>query len=134
VLLHYETPGHDLVRPHMLLVRLDDQLAACHAASSGSSSVDHKIEGPIFRPKKTRDVKPVYPASMQRQRLQGVVVVDMVVSEAGCVTDAHVVRSVAPALDLAALQAASRWTYAPLRHGDHAHPVHMMVTINFTLD
>lgn len=133
LMLHRESIGHDPVRPHLLLVRLDEQQAACQAASPRPTPPDDDMTGSFDAPRKTRDVKPNYPMSMQRQRVQGVVIIDMIISDEGCVASARVLRSVAPTLDLAALQAASRWTYAPLQHGDHTHATVMTVTVNFLL-
>lgn len=67
----------------------------------------------IKPPHKTRDVKPQYPVEAQRQGIQGVVVLEAVISARGCVERAQVIRGVYPSLDVAALRAVMGWLFTP---------------------
>jgi TonB family protein len=55
-------------------------------------------------PRKLKDVKPVYPADAQSNRVQGIVIIEATIDTSGKVTNARVLRSIAR-LDDAALDA-----------------------------
>ena len=54
--------------------------------------------------RKLKDVKPVYPADAQSDRVQGIVIIEATIDTSGKVTNARVLRSIAR-LDDAALDA-----------------------------
>jgi TonB family protein len=78
-------------------------------------------------------VAPVYPKAMQDQRIQGVVIIEATIATTGCVSDATVLRSVHPTIDVATLAAVSLWLYEPTLLNGAPIPVIMTVTVNFTL-
>jgi TonB family protein len=88
--------------------------------------------GDVRTPTKLKDVKPVYPPIAQSARVQGVVLIDAVIDEAGHVANARVTKSI-PLLDAAALDAVSRWQYMPNDADGHPVAVVMTVTVNFVL-
>lgn len=100
-----------------------------HTVSSGTDRQGRKI----IAPRKVRDVRPVYPQAMQQRRVQGRVVLESVISHAGCVINLEVMGSVDPMLDLAALRAISQWTFTPTSLDGQPVPVSMTVSINFSL-
>jgi protein TonB len=63
--------------------------------------------------------------------IDGVVVAEILVNEAGIVSGARVLKSIPP-LDDAALQAVREWRYDPTIVDGKAVPVRMTVTVNFT--
>jgi protein TonB len=83
-------------------------------------------------PRKVHDVAPRYPELAQRANIEGVVIIEAVISVDGSVRDARVLRSVA-LLDHAALDAVRQWRYAPTRLGGVAVPVIVTVTVQFRL-
>lgn len=87
----------------------------------------------ITPPRKTRDVRPVYPPIARSAGIQGTVVVEAMVDASGKVTDAKVTRSVYPLLDQAALDALAQSEFAPARCGDVAVPMVITVTQQFTV-
>ena len=58
------------------------------------------------------------------------VILQVVINEAGNVADATVVRSI-PLLDEAAIQAVRQWQFAPTVVNGQPVPVKMAVTVNF---
>ena len=88
--------------------------------------------GRVEPPRKTKDVRPVYPDAAQRARIQGLVIIDAMISTTGCVSHARVLRSM-PYLDIPAVQAVSQWVFQPARVNDEPLPVFMTVTVNFAL-
>jgi protein TonB len=83
-------------------------------------------------PRKVHDVAPRYPELAQRAGVDGVVIIEAVISVDGSVRDARVLRSVA-LLDRAALDAVKQWRYAPTRLNGVAVPVIVTVTVQFRL-
>jgi protein TonB len=63
-------------------------------------------------PRLIRKVKPVYPPDAFKKKVEGTVLVEIVIGADGRVVQARVLRSV-PSLDAAALAAVRQWTFAP---------------------
>jgi periplasmic protein TonB len=91
-----------------------------------------RIGGDVHMPSKVHDVAPVYPQIAQSARVEGVVIIEAVISVDGSVRDARVLRS-QPLLDRAALDAVRQWRYAPTRLNGVAVPVIVTVTVHFRL-
>jgi protein TonB len=91
-----------------------------------------RVGGNIRAPTKTKDVKPAFPPIAQSARVQGVVILELVVDEDGSIANARVLRSI-PLLDEAALGAVSQWRFTPTELNGRAVGVIMTVTVNFTL-
>jgi TonB family protein len=75
--------------------------------------------------------RPVFPPEALAAGVDGVVIAEVVISPAGDVVDAKIVRSI-PMLDDAALRAVRNWHFAPTVVNDQPVPVRMTVTVNFT--
>jgi TonB family protein len=91
-----------------------------------------KIGGEIKAPKKTRDVRPIYPVEAQANRIQGVVIIEAVLDAGGKVAAARVLRSI-PVLDEAALAAVRQWEFEPTLMNGAPTAAMMTLTVNFTL-
>ena len=92
-----------------------------------------RIGGNIRQPMKVKDVKPVYPPIAQASKVQGVVIIEAIVDQAGRIADARVLRSI-PLLDQAALEAVSQWEYVPTLLNGAPTAVVMTVTVNFRVE
>jgi periplasmic protein TonB len=97
-----------------------------------SSTAPVRIGGLVQMPSKVHDVAPIYPQIAQSARVEGVVIVEAVISTDGSVRDARVLRSL-PLLDRAALDAVKQWRYAPTRLNGVVVPVIVTVTVHFRL-
>jgi TonB family protein len=84
-------------------------------------------------PKKIKNVEPVYPEAVQREGIQGVVVIEAVVGADGKVRDPKVIQSI-PQLDAAALAAVRQWEYEPARVNGAPAAVVMTVRVAFALE
>ena len=91
-----------------------------------------RVGGNLRMPTKVRDVKPLYPLAARAARVQGVVLVETLIDEAGNVANARVVRSI-PLLDDAALESVSRWQFSPTELNGLPVAVLVTITVNFTL-
>ena len=91
-----------------------------------------KAGGAIKPPQKIHDVRPVYPDDAQAAGVEGVVILDIVISTEGSVIATSVLRSV-PMLDDAAEHAVMQWRFEPTLLNGEPVEIEMVVTINFTL-
>jgi protein TonB len=91
-----------------------------------------RVGGDIREPRKVKHVDPVYPLAAKEARIQGVVILECVISAQGKVADVKVLRG-APLLDDAAVVAARQWAYTPTLVGGVPVPVVMTVTVWFNL-
>jgi periplasmic protein TonB len=83
-------------------------------------------------PRKTVDVRPVYPEIARAAHVEGTVVLEAVLDTTGRVTQLKVIKSVS-LLDQAALDAVRLWRYTPSLYGGRPVSVLMTVTVRFTL-
>jgi len=97
-----------------------------------TGGVPVRVGSAIKEPRKIRDVRPVYPEIAQAARVQGIVIIEVIVDELGLVRDAKVLRSV-PLLDEPALDAVRQWQFVPTLLNGVPVPIVMTVTVNFTL-
>ena len=91
-----------------------------------------RVGGHIKPPVKLKNVPPEYPDLALAARVQGVVILECVISPRGTVTDVKVLRSI-PLLDQAAVDAVREWVYTPTLLNGIPVPVVMTVTVNFDL-
>jgi TonB family protein len=92
-----------------------------------------KVGGAIKAPKKLVNVPPRYPADALQAKVQGVVVLDVVVDAQGVPTEVQVSRSV-PMLDAAAVEAVRQWRYEPTLLNGVPVPIAMSVEVGFAVD
>ena len=90
-----------------------------------------RVGGQVRPPVRIKEVPPVYPAIAKSAQVQGDVVIEATIDEAGKVADARVVKSI-PMLDQAALDAVRQWEYQPSLLNGVPTPVVMTVTIKST--
>jgi protein TonB len=91
-----------------------------------------RVGGQIKEPSKIRNVAPAYPDIAKQARVQGVVVLEAVISPSGEVTNVRVLRGV-PLLNDAAAAAVRQWRYTPTTLNGQPVAVVMTVTVNFRL-
>jgi protein TonB len=86
----------------------------------------------IARPRKIKDVKPVYPQPALAAQVGGSVLIEATIGADGKVHNARIVRSVA-VLDQAALDAVRQWEFEPSRLNGVAVAVIMVIVVTFSL-
>lgn len=91
-----------------------------------------RVGGNIKPPTKVRDVRPVYPEIALNAKVQGVVILEVLIGVDGSVQDAQVLRSI-PLLDEAARDAVMQWQFVPTLMNGVPIPVVMTCTVNFTV-
>ena len=101
-------------------------------ATNGAVASRIKVGGSIRPPRKVVDVKPEYPQDAKDAKVQGVVILGIVIGEDGAVIDTEIAQSILE-LDQAAIDAVSQWKFEPTLLNGEPVEVEMTVTINFTL-
>lgn len=97
------------------------------------ANADPSAPGKTREPRKVKTVAPTYPDAAKAARIQGTVVLDAIISPAGCISSLRVLRGVSPELDAAAMIAVGQWRYTPTLLDGRPVPVVMTITVNFRL-
>jgi protein TonB len=91
-----------------------------------------RIGDGIDRPRKIKDVKPMYPLPAMSARVGGNVLIEATIGADGKVHAARVLKSIA-LLDKAALDAVRQWEFEPSRRSGVAVAVTMVIIVTFAL-
>jgi protein TonB len=86
------------------------------------------------QPVARHQARPVYPADLRRQGVEGSAVVDFIVDTDGNVRNATAIRATSPEFGVSAVSAVSKWIFTPGRRANHAVFTHLQVPIDFTLE
>jgi TonB family protein len=93
-----------------------------------------RVGGNIRAPLKTRDVRPVYPASMRDAGREGIVPIEAIIGVDGTVTSVRILSAdVHPDFALAAADAVRQWRFTPTLLNGSPVEVVMTVSVTFTL-
>lgn len=112
-----------------------EALPAAGAARAGAARAPIRVGGNIRAPKKVKDVKPAYPASMRAAGLTGVVPIEAVIGRDGSVSSVRVLSAqVHPDFAIAAVDAVRQWQFTPTLLNGTAVEVVMTVTVRFDLE
>lgn len=84
-------------------------------------------------PVKIQHVQPNYPADARARRIQGVVILDVVLDRTGRVSSVQVLQSPDVSLENAAIEAVRQWEYAPTLVNGQPVSIILTVTVSFTL-
>jgi TonB family protein len=87
----------------------------------------------VTMPKVVRDVKPNYPDSMKKERVQGKVMLEAVVTKDGNVGEVTVKEPLHPELDAEAVKAMKQWEFLPGTREGKPVDVAVEVEMTFTL-
>jgi TonB family protein len=85
------------------------------------------------KPKKIKEVKPVYPAAALEKKIQGIVILEATTNAKGQVINIQAISSPDPLLTEAAVAAVKQWVYEPYIVKGEAKAVAFTVTVTFTL-
>jgi protein TonB len=92
-----------------------------------------RVGGDVKAPQLTNRVEPSYPEAARKARMEGVVILEAIITATGSVEDVKVLKSVNPLLDAAASRAVSQWRYRPATLNGRAVRVYLTVTVTFNL-
>ncbi|HEX6465036.1 MAG TPA: M56 family metallopeptidase [Vicinamibacterales bacterium] len=91
-----------------------------------------RLGGNVKPPAKLKDVKPVYPEDAMAAKIQGELILEVIVDDTGHVADARVVQGV-PELNDAALKAVTQWEFTPTLLNGAPTAVILTCTMTFSL-
>src|SRR4030095_7328327 len=91
-----------------------------------------RVGGNVREPKPLKIVEPRYPREAMKGRIEGVVVLEAVVTEKGTVDKVKVISG-PPQLIAAAVDAIHQWRYEPTVLNGQPVPVILTANINFSL-
>jgi protein TonB len=103
-------------------------------SGGGTGGGIYRAGGAVSAPRLIKEVKPKYTSEALVKRIQGTVVLEVIVTSDGCASPLRIVRSLdAGGLDEEAVTAVAQWRFEPGRLG--ATPVDVLVTIvlDFTI-
>lgn len=100
---------------------------------TGSGSGPLTIGGDVRAPVLIARTEPDYPEAARRIRLEGMVILEAIISGDGAVEDIRVVHSANPLLDAAAQKAVRQWRYRAATLNGRAVSVYLTVTVTFGL-
>ena len=89
--------------------------------------------GDVKAPVLVLRAEPDYPEAARRAHLDGVVILEAVITANGEVNDIRILRSANPLLDAAAEKAVRQWRYKPATLNGRAVSVYLTVTVTFGL-
>ena len=93
----------------------------------------YRVGNGVTPPKVLHKVEPKYNQEDKDAKIQGPVLLQLIVTEEGNADNIKVVRSLSPGLDQKAIEALSQWTFQPGTKDGKAVPVWATVEINFRL-
>jgi protein TonB len=106
--------------------------AACTALllTGVAHAQESKFDEP---PMPTKTVAPVYPAALKADGITGMVTMSITVDEQGNVKDAAVKKSSRPEFEQPAIDAVSRWKFAPAKKEGKPVAVQVVVPVKFQM-
>jgi protein TonB len=114
------------------------QLTASSVVAAGATTGVSPQEAPAGavraqRLTKLHDVSPVYPMMARQARVQGSVVLELVITADGRVNDTKVLRGLPMGLTEAAIEAARQWRYEPMQVNGRSVEALLVATVRFSL-
>ncbi len=91
-----------------------------------------RIGGNVQQSRLISQTRPVYPPEAKQARIQGVVILEVIIDKTGAVEQVNVVKG-EPELTQAAVDAVSQWRYEPVLLNGEAVEVVTTVTVNFAI-
>ena len=92
-----------------------------------------RVGGTVVAPERVVYVPPTYTDIARKARLQGMVIIEAIISKQGDVTDARILRGLPMGLSEAAIEAIRKWKYKPATLHGRPVAVYLTVTVQFTL-
>jgi TonB family protein len=137
--------GEDIVVDDLIPQRVIDDQAVLKAAKPKAEPIPQPLDPPLdFEWPKVADgikgpvvlnrVEPKYPDIYRRAGISGIVIVEVAISEKGEVEGTRVLKSLAPGIDGAALEALRQWTYEPATKDGEPVAVLFNQIFNFSPD
>jgi protein TonB len=99
----------------------------------GTGDEPLRVGGDVKAPQLINRVEPSYPEAARKARMEGVVILEAIITANGNVEEVKVLKSMNPLLDAAATRAVQQWKYRPATLNGRAVRVYLTVTVTFNL-
>lgn len=93
----------------------------------------HRMVGNVVDPVVTKRVDPEYDDAYRRARIWGIVMIQAMLSKEGKIEEMRLIKSLAPGLDAAAMDAVRQWTFKPATIDGKPVPVIYNAAVPFAL-
>ena len=103
-------------------------------SSLGGDIKPVRVGGDVKAPELVHRVAPVYTPEAREERVQGVVIVEVIIDRNGNVSDVHVLKPLPYGLDQAAVDAVKQWKFRPGTLAGEPVEVFFNLTVNFRLE
>jgi TonB family protein len=103
------------------------------ASGSSEEMIYRPGQGGVTIPKAIYQPAPEYSDKARRKKIQGVVMVEVVVKADGTVRDVSVVKGLEPSLDKQAIAGVSKWKFQPATKDGNPVAVRLAVEVDFHL-
>ncbi len=100
--------------------------------TSGLGEPRH-VGGDVRKPEKISAPQPQYTDADRKRRIQGVVIVQAIIDDWGCVRATRVIEGLSEGLDEEALKAIRQWRFRPATLNGEPVAVYYNLTVNFRL-
>jgi protein TonB len=101
--------------------------------SGGEVEEAMRFGGEVKEPVEISRVQPTYPEAARKARLQGIVILEAIITKDGNVESVRVLRGINPLLDQSAMRAVQQWKYKAATFNGRPVPVYLTVTVTFKL-
>lgn len=93
-----------------------------------------RVGGGVRRPELIgKPVRPSYPPKAREAGIQGIVIVDIIIDQEGCVRHPRILKGLPMGFDYVALTAVQSWTFQPAMLEGRPVATHYVVTVPFSL-
>ena len=99
----------------------------------GTGEEPLRVGGEVKAPVLVNRVEPNYPEAARKARMEGVVILEAIITASGSVEEVKVLKSVNPLLDASGVRAVQQWRYKPATLNGRAVRVYLTVTVTFNL-
>lgn len=94
----------------------------------------YRVGGDVRAPVVVKRVEPMYPEEARKDRISGIVIIEVLVDKTGNVKDAVVLKDLPEGLSEAALTAVKQWQFQPATLNGEPVEALFNLTINFKID
>jgi TonB family protein len=116
-----------------LALRMEVAGSTFALANHAQSKTTLKVNAAIMAGQKISGVNPIYPAQARADKVQGAVVLSVIINEEGVPTNIQVKQSVRDDLDQSAVTAVQQWRWKPFLLNGNPVGVDTTVTVNYLL-
>jgi len=122
-----------LVLASIVALPLDGSARLAQEQPENTSDTVYELGDGVTPPKAIYQPDPEYSERARKKKINGTVIVAMIVTAEGKVRDLKIIKSLDKGLDKQAIAAVSKWQFQPATKGGKPVAVHLPVEVDFRL-